>query len=86
VIVKHKPNSFAGTELENLLRALGVTELHLAGAMTNMCVDSTARAAFDLGYAVVVHGHACAARSLLGTRLIHRLFLANLGSTFARIV
>lgn len=86
VIVKHKPNSFALTGLDDLLRSLGAEELHFAGAMTNMCVDSTARAAFDLGYAVVVHGKACAARPLLGTKLIHRLFLANLGAAFARIV
>ena len=58
----------------------------MAFAMTNMCVDSTARAAFDLGFKVVVHGKACAARPLFGTKLIHRLFLANLGSAFVRIV
>lgn len=85
VIVKHKPNSFAGTALDELLRSLGAEELRLAGAMTNMCVDSTARAAFDLGYRVVVHGNACAARPLFGTKLIHRIFLANLGTAFARI-
>lgn len=86
VLIKHTPNSFAGTDLLEILRGLGAEELHLAGAMTNMCVDSTARAAFDLGFKVVVHGKACAARPLFGTKLIHRLFLANLGSAFARIV
>jgi len=85
VIVKHKPNSFAHTALDELLRSFGAEEIRLAGAMTNMCVDSTARAAFDLGYRVVVHGNACAARPLLGTKLIHRIFLANLGTAFARI-
>jgi nicotinamidase-related amidase len=86
VFVKHYPNSFRDTGLGEYLRDLGVTELHLAGAMTNLCVDTTTRAAFDLGYLVKVHGDCCAARGLWGTRLIHRVSLATLGSAFAEIV
>jgi nicotinamidase-related amidase len=58
---------------------------HIAGAMTNMCVDTAARAAFDLGDQVTVHGDCCAARGLWGTRLIHRVSLRTLGSAFAKI-
>ncbi len=85
VIQKRYPNAFRGTDLDTILKVLGVRELHLAGAMTNMCVDSTARAAFDLGYAVTVHERACAARALLGTNLVHRISIKTLASVFASI-
>ena len=60
-MVKHFPNSFRGTELAGLLRGLGTGRLVLAGMMTHMCVDATARAAFDLGFACTVAADACAA-------------------------
>lgn len=47
VLIKHYPNSFRETGLDALLRELSVDELHVAGAMTNMCVDTTIRAGFD---------------------------------------
>ncbi len=85
VFVKHYPNSFRETGLHEYLSSLGVGKLHVAGAMTNMCVDTSTRAAFDLGYAVVVHAACCAAPGILGTDIMHRLFIKNLGSTFAEI-
>jgi nicotinamidase-related amidase len=86
VLVKHFPNSFRDTGLDALLKSLGITELHIAGAMTNMCVDTTTRAAFDLGYMVYVHKDCCAARGLFGTRAIHLITIKTLGSVFAKIV
>jgi nicotinamidase-related amidase len=86
VLVKHYPNSFRDTGLADRLKDLGITELHIAGAMTNMCVDTTTRAAFDLGYTVYVHQNCCAARGLFGTRLIHHVTIKTLGSAFAKIV
>lgn len=84
VFVKHYPSSFRETGLHDYLTGLGIGTLHLAGAQTNMCVDTTTRAGFDLGYAIVVHGDCCAAPAFLGTNLIHRLFLKNL-AVFARV-
>lgn len=85
VIVKQYPNSFRDTELTALLAGLGVDEIHVAGAMTNMCVDSTVRAGFDLGYRMVLHEKACAAPGLLGTKLVHLISVKTLGSAFAEI-
>ncbi len=85
VILKHYPNSFRETGLTETLKGLGVTELHVAGAMTNMCVDSTVRAAFDFGFAVTLHGSACAARGFLGTPLVHVISLKTLGAAFATV-
>jgi len=64
VIVKHYPNSFAHTDLDARLRELGVEDVILAGFMTHMCVSSTARGAFDLGYRPTVVGSATATRDL----------------------
>jgi len=57
-----------------------------AGAMTNMCIDTTVRAGFDLGYSMVLHQGACAAVGFLGTRLVHRITVKTLESVFARVV
>ncbi|AVL99465.1 cysteine hydrolase [Gordonia iterans] len=66
VIVKNFPNSFVGTGLDEQLTALGTRNLVLAGFMTHMCVNSTARGAFSLGYAPTVVAAATATRSLPG--------------------
>ncbi|WP_440710805.1 cysteine hydrolase [Herbiconiux sp. YIM B11900] len=47
-------SAFAGTELDSRLRGLGVTQIVLAGLATSFGVESTARAAYDLGYGVVL--------------------------------
>src|ERR1039458_8935722 len=50
VFQKHFPNSFWETPLRSHLRSLGITKLAVAGMMTHMCIDTTVRAAFDLGF------------------------------------
>lgn len=52
VITKHQPNSFIGTPLQELLTTNGIKELYVSGAMTNICVQGTVRAASELGYKV----------------------------------
>jgi nicotinamidase-related amidase len=64
VVVKQYPNSFVETDLDDRLKALGARNLVLAGFMTHMCVNSTARGAFNLGYAPTVPAAATATRSL----------------------
>jgi len=66
IITKHYPNSFVQTELEQQLRAAGVTNMILAGFMTHMCVNSTARGAFNLGFQPTVVAAATATRDLPG--------------------
>ena len=53
VIAKRQWGAFYGTNLEQTLRRRGIETLILAGIATNMGVESTARAAFDAGYALV---------------------------------
>jgi nicotinamidase-related amidase len=66
VIVKHFPNSFVETELDDRLKAASAHNLLLAGFMTHMCVNSTARGAFNLGYEPTVVASATATRALPG--------------------
>jgi nicotinamidase-related amidase len=52
VIEKHMPGSFTGTDLEDWLKAKDITTVTIAGYMTQMCCDTTARQAFHRGYTV----------------------------------
>jgi nicotinamidase-related amidase len=53
VITKRQWGAFYGTELEQRLRRHGVKTILMAGIATNMGVESTARAAHDMGYELV---------------------------------
>lgn len=64
VIVKNYPNSFTATDLNDRL-APG-SNLVLAGFMTHMCINSTARGAFSLGHNPSVVAAATATRRLPG--------------------
>ena len=66
VIVKTFPNAFTGTDLDERLAAAPGKDLILAGFMTHMCVNSTARGAFNLGYRPTVVAGATATRALPG--------------------
>ncbi len=64
VVVKNYPNSFVQTDLDEQLKSRDAPNLVLAGFMTHMCVNSTARGAFNLGYAPTVVAAATATRAL----------------------
>ncbi len=49
---KELPGSFTGTDLDLWLRAREVDTVTIAGYMTHMCCDTTARQAMHRGYAV----------------------------------
>ena len=66
VVTKRFPNTFVQTELEQQLRAAGITDVILAGFMTHMCISSTARGAFSLGFRPTVVAAATATRDLPG--------------------
>ena len=54
LVTKHQWGAFHGTPLDLQLRRSGVRGVVLAGVMTNFGIESTARAADELGYAVVL--------------------------------
>ncbi|MDL5157645.1 cysteine hydrolase family protein [Actinomycetospora termitidis] len=91
-VVKNFPSSFVQTDLEEHLRGAGVTNLVLAGFMTHMCVNSTARSAFNLGFAPTVVAGATATRALPGpggvveASSLQSASLAALSDMFAVVV
>ncbi|MBI4786212.1 MAG: cysteine hydrolase [Chloroflexi bacterium] len=91
VFQKHYPNSFRETPLLDHLKEKGVSRLVIAGMMTHMCVDASARAAFDFGFECVIAHDACATRALkFGDRTVpadhvHRAFLAALNGTYGKV-
>lgn len=54
IFVKRSSSAFATTPLAAHLHEQGLSHLHIVGAVAGFCVNSTARAASDLGFAVTV--------------------------------
>jgi nicotinamidase-related amidase len=92
VITKNHPNSFLQTSLFDKLRGVDTEEVIICGAMSNMCIDATTRAASDLGFKCVVVHDACASSDLkFGDRIVaavdvHAAFMAALGSAYAWVM
>jgi len=91
VIQKYYPNSFRETALLDYLKENDITELVVTGMMTHMCVDSTTRAAKDLGFECTVIGDACASRDLeingktVKSEDAHNAFLSALTFFYAKV-
>ncbi|WP_029906073.1 cysteine hydrolase family protein [Prevotella sp. 10(H)] len=92
IIIKHWPNSFRETELLAYLNSLEIKELVICGMMTHMCIDTTVRAANDLGFINLLIGDACATLDLeiegrkINAANVHYAFLAALNGSFAKVV
>ena len=76
VIVKRGISSFAGTDLDQMLKGQGITTLVLAGIVTHWVVESTARDAADRRYRLIVLEDCCAS----GTAERHDAALTNMAS------
>jgi nicotinamidase-related amidase len=91
VITKHHPNSFRETTLLEDLRAVDAQSLVFAGMMTHMCVDTTVRAAADLGLACSLAHDGCATRNLqfggatVDAAQVQLAYLAGLNGAFAAV-
>jgi nicotinamidase-related amidase len=54
VLLRNRMSAFNGTNLDHMLRNLGITTVIVAGVWTNMAVEHTVRDAADHGYRVVL--------------------------------
>lgn len=95
MIVKHYPNSFRETDLLEYLHSKGIKNLVITGMMTDVCVGSTTRAAFDFGFNNTIIGDATATRDreLYGETVkaadVNRSYLAGisaLGNLYAKVM
>lgn len=83
IVDKCRYDAFLGTSLGLLLGDLDVNEVAVCGVVTNVCVESTVRAAFMRDYAVTLIADACAAQ----TNRLHEVGLEVLAAyQFADIV
>jgi len=64
ILEKTQYDAFYKTELENILRKEGITQVVIMGTMTNLCCESTARSAFDRGFEVFYVIDAMATRNI----------------------
>lgn len=91
VTEKNFPNAFRETDLAERLRRDGINNVTICGAMSHMCVDASARAAFDLGFGVRVASDACATRDLafegraLPAKDVHAAFMSALAAPYAQV-
>ena len=92
VLTKHFPNSFRQTSLLERLRRLQTHTLVIAGMVTHMCIDTTTRAAADLGFQCVLAHDACATRPLafggvsVSAEQVQAAYLAALNGPFAQVL
>jgi ureidoacrylate peracid hydrolase len=63
VLPKTSSSVFISTNIDYVLRNLGVRQLVIAGVLTDQCVESAVRDACDLGYLVTLVTDACATQS-----------------------
>jgi nicotinamidase-related amidase len=91
VVTKHFPSAFRETTLLDELRALGARRIAFAGMMTHMCVDTTVRAAADLGFECLLAQDGCATKALqfggreVAAQDVQLAYLAALNGAFAKV-
>jgi nicotinamidase-related amidase len=80
-ITKLRWGAFHETSLDTLLRELGVTQVFLGGVATSIGVESTARAAYEHGYNVVLVTDAMTDLAVDAHRASVELSFPRLGET-----
>ncbi|MGJ4943702.1 hydrolase [Bradyrhizobium sp. HKCCYLS1011] len=80
-ITKRQWGAFYGTELDLQLRRRGVKTIVLGGIATNFGVESTARQAWEHGYAVVIPEDLCTSVS----EELHQMTVRNIFPRISRV-
>lgn len=81
VIFKHRYSSFYNTDLEIVLRCLGIEDVVVTGIMTNLCCETTAREAYMRDFRVFFPADGTGASH----EDMHQATLLNLSFGFAAI-
>jgi nicotinamidase-related amidase len=88
IVDKRTPDSFHETTLSAELAAIGAKRLIVAGAQSEVCVDTTCRRAFSLGFDVtlVSDAHSTWNNAVLNADQIIRHTNETLGGRFVRLI
>ncbi len=82
VINKTSSGVFASTNMNYVLKNIGINELYVVGVYTNECVETTVRDACDLGYLVTVIDDGC---TTVNPKL-HEATITTLKDRYAKIM
>ena len=74
---------FNNTNLDELLKESNIKNVVIGGFLTNFCVESTSRTAYDRGYGVTVIKDATAANSEEEQTTLNRKYSLLLGQTLS---
>jgi biuret amidohydrolase len=83
VIDKNSASAFNSTNIDQILRNLGIESLVITGVATNACVETTARDAADRGYKCILVDDACA--TIQGQE-VHDMTMHNFASLFGKVM
>lgn len=78
---KTRYSAFAGTDLDIKLRERHITELHLVGVCTDICILHTAIDAYNKGYKIVIYSKAVASFNQTGHEWALDHFKQSIGAT-----
>ncbi len=78
---KTRYSAFAGTDLDIQLRARNISEIHLTGVCTDICILHTAVDAYNKGYKIFVHQGGVASFNPSGHDWALSHFQSSLGAT-----
>lgn len=74
---------FNNTDLEKIVKEANIKNVVIGGFLTNFCVESTSRTAYDKGYSVTVIKDATAANSSEEQNYVEEKILPLLGQTLS---
>lgn len=92
VFIKHTPNAFFETGLADELRRNCIHNIVICGMMTHMCIDTTVRAARDLGFSTTVLEDACTTKDLswngvsIPAAIVQNTFMSSINGSFAQVI
>ena len=92
LVEKHLPGSFTETSLESWLRKHEIDTVVIAGYMTHMCCDTTARQAMHLGYTVYFLSDGTGTLDIkndagfVTAEILHKTILTVQNSRFSKVI
>ncbi|OTB17509.1 hypothetical protein K445DRAFT_316126 [Daldinia sp. EC12] len=82
IVYKNTYDAFINTDLDERLKRLGVERVVVCGCMTDCCVDTTARSAFNRGWETWLVKDACGSAS----KTQHEAGLKGFGFAFGDVI
>lgn len=82
VLTKTSTSAFTSTNIDQMLRYMGIKNLIFCGVHTNYCVETTIRDAYDRGYGAILASDACASLR----EDYHQMALAVMDQIFCHVL